>query len=157
MKKLSFLSIVAAVVLLGFGAMVPIPALAQGTINLQPVAASLADVVLSAGVAVAVALMGVFVHDAKANSMRSTIQSALEAAADYAVEKVKSADWANLNVKSKIVAEGVNYMFKHVPKALKFFGITQEKLKDELAEKVLARLSKRAAVSAVLSSATAIE
>lgn len=141
MRKYGVLGALLVCSVLCFSMVAPAVVMAQGVIDAQPAAAGFVNIVLSAGVTIATGLLGLFVYDAKARSMRQSVQAALEAAAAYAVVKVKDADWAKLDIKSKLVAEGVNYMFTHVPKALKFFGITPDKLANELAQKVLARLA----------------
>lgn len=71
--------------------------------------------------------------------MRDTLQSAAMNGVHLGLDKVQSyADTKNLDVKSKIIADGIGYIRQYAPQAVKHFGLGE----DQLAEIVKAQLAK---------------
>jgi hypothetical protein len=70
--------------------------------------------------------------------MRDTLQSAAMNGVHLGLDKVQSyADTKNLDVKSKIIADGIGYIRQYAPQAVKHFGLGE----DDLAAIVKAKLA----------------
>lgn len=68
---------------------------------------------------------------------REALQTALTNAAGLLIAKGDGlAAGINFDVKNPIVAEAVNYALKGAPDAMKYFGLTPERVRDMLAAKV---------------------
>lgn len=109
------------------------------TVDIKPTITTFTDLIIQSASIVFTALLGVFVHGETEAKLRTALQSALDAAADYAHGKIESSDWTNITVKNQLTAIAVGYVQKSVPKALKWFNINEERL----AQLVLARLVKQ--------------
>lgn len=68
---------------------------------------------------------------------REALQSALMNGAFYGLNQLdKAASSVTFDTHNKMVAEGVRYVQKSVPDAIKFFGLTPERLRELLEAKI---------------------
>ncbi len=132
-----FRNLIAVCTLCAVGLLIAPTMVLAATVDLQPTAQLCVTYIFVALNAVGIAIIGIFAHGSIETRLRNALQTALEAAAAYASQKVTNADWTKLDIKNPIVALAVNYAQKAVPNALKWFGITPERL----AEMVIARLA----------------
>lgn len=70
-------------------------------------------------------------------SHRDALQTALKNAVNFGLNKLDDkANKASIDVKSAVLAAGIDYVLKSVPDAVKFFGLTPERLADLLEAKL---------------------
>ncbi|MBB4092478.1 hypothetical protein HGG72_08550 [Ochrobactrum pecoris] len=70
-------------------------------------------------------------------SHRDALQTALKNAVNFGLNKLEDkADKASIDVKSAVLAAGIDYVLKSVPDAVKFFGLSPERLADLLEAKL---------------------
>ncbi|SPL65332.1 hypothetical protein [Ochrobactrum soli] len=70
-------------------------------------------------------------------SHRDALQTTLQNAVNFGLNRLEDkANKASINVKSAVLAAAIDYVFKSAPDAVKFFGLTPERLGDLLEAKL---------------------
>ena len=85
--------------------------------------------------------------------IRSYMHNALDNGVKFAVAKVGSSNWAQVDVKNALVAEAASYALTKVPDAIKYFNLSSEDLEDMIQSK-LTKLDPALGLSAPANTAT---
>lgn len=114
------------------------------SVDLTPLVQSGAQLFIGATSLVVTGLLGMLFHNQRDVALRSALTSALENAAQYAIAYVAQKKIPKVEVPGLLVAASLKYLVRSVPKTIKHFGLTD----DRLSEMILARLNKAGAIPA---------
>jgi hypothetical protein len=112
------------------------------SVDLTPLVQSGAELFIGATSLVVTGLLGMLFHNQRDVALRNALTTALENAAQYAIAYVAQQKVPKVEVPGLLVAASLNYVVRSVPKTIKHFGITD----DRLSEMILARLNKAGAI-----------